>query len=324
LQYSNAKSRELADPAMGRDFQQIEWDPQLEAVCRQIIRAAVLEDLDIGYDWTTVALASSEAMGKATVFSRRAGVIAGLPCAALVCDEMDKRLRFSPLVKDGARVDSAQPIAELIGPVRSLLAAERIVLNFLCRLSGIASFTNQFVEAVAGTGARIYDTRKTTPGWRRVEKYAVRCGGGNNHRTGLFDAVLIKDNHVGFLAAGGPRVNSAAEAVEAARGFLETTFAEDPRSKMIIEVEVDRLDQLPAVLDARPDIVLLDNMTPDELRAAVGLRDAAAPGVELEASGGVNLQTVRAIARTGVNRISVGSLTHSAPALDLSLDWIAG
>lgn len=309
---------------MPRDFQQIEWDAQLEAVCRQIIRVSVLEDLDTGYDWTTVALAPTEAAGKATVVARRAGVIAGLPAAALVCDEMDKELRFSPLVRDGTRVTAAERVAEVSGPVRSLLAAERIVLNFLCRLSGIATLTRHYVEAVAGTRARIYDTRKTTPGWRRLEKYAVRHGGGHNHRAGLFDAILIKDNHLGYLVAGRASDKAAAEAVEAVRRFLAKTFANDERANMIVEVEVDSLDQLAAVLRAQPDIVLLDNMSPDELRTAVATRDATAPGVELEASGGVDLQTVRAIAETGVNRISVGALTHSAASLDLSLDWSIG
>ncbi len=209
----------------------------------------------------------------------------------------------------------------MTGAVRSLLAAERIVLNFLGRLSGIATLTRQYVEAIAGTRARIYDTRKTTPGWRRLEKYAVRCGGGHNHRAGLFDAILIKDNHVGFLSGGGSSAAMPAQAVHAARRFLAKTFANDPRAKMIVEVEVDRLDQLEAVLQSKPEIVLLDNMSAADLRVAVAMRDAAAPGVELEASGGVTLQTVRAIAATGIDRISVGSLTHSAPALDVSLDW---
>jgi nicotinate-nucleotide pyrophosphorylase (carboxylating) len=306
---------------MPRDFQQIEWDAQLEALCRQNVRAAVLEDLDTGYDWTTVALAPTEANGKATVVARRAGVMAGLPAAALVCDEMDKQLQFSALIKDGARVTAGERVAEMTGAVRSLLAAERIVLNFLGRLSGIATLTHQYVEAIAGTRARIYDTRKTTPGWRRLEKYAVRCGGGNNHRAGLFDAILIKDNHVGFLSGGGPSAATPAQAVDAARQFLAKTFANDPRAEMIVEVEVDRLDQLESVLQAAPDIVLLDNMSMVDLRASVAMRDAAAPGVELEASGGVNLRTARAIAETGIDRISVGALTHSAPSHDLSLDW---
>jgi nicotinate-nucleotide pyrophosphorylase (carboxylating) len=306
---------------MPRDFQQIEWDAQLEAVCRQIIRAAVLEDLDTAYDWTTVALAPSEATGKATVVARREGVIAGMPAAALVCDEMDKELWFSPLVTDGTGIAAAQGVAEISGPVRSLLAAERILLNLLCRLSGIATLTKQYVQAVAGTPARIYDTRKTTPGWRRLEKYAVRCGGGHNHRAGLFDAILIKDNHIGFLAGRAGSGKSAAEAIEAARHFLAKTFGNDARAEMIVEVEVDSPDQLAEVLPVRPDIVLLDNMSLGDLRAAVATRDAKAPQVELEASGGVTLQAVRSIAEAGVDRISVGSLTHSAPALDLSLDW---
>ncbi len=306
---------------MPRDFQQIEWDAQLEALCRQIVRAAVLEDVDTGYDWTTVALAPRESIGTATVVARRAGVIAGLPTAAVVCDEMNKQLQFSALVTDGACVTAGERIAEMTGPVRSLLAAERIVLNFLGRLSGIATLTRQYVEAIAGTRARIYDTRKTTPGWRRLEKYAVRCGGGHNHRAGLFDAILIKDNHVGFLSGGDSSAATPAQAVDAARQFLVKTFASDPRAEMIVEVEVDRLDQLDSVLQASPDIVLLDNMSLDELRAAIAMRDAMALGVELEASGGVNLQTVRAVAETGIDRISVGALTHSAPAHDLSLDW---
>jgi len=178
--------------------------------------------------------------------------------------------------------------------------------------------TRQFVQAVQGTSAGVYDTRKTTPGWRRLEKYAVRCGGGRNHRTGLFDAVLIKDNHLALMQL------RPGEAVRRARDFLRSSLRDpDQAEAMIIEVEVDTLEQLEDALPAGPDLILLDNMSLSQLRAAVVRRDAVAPGVELEASGGVNLQTVRAIADTGIERISVGALTHSAVALDVALDWSA-
>ena len=322
---------------MARDFQQIEWDAAIEADCRRIIRAAVLEDLDRGYDWTTVALVPSEAAGRAAVVARREGVIAGLPAAALVVDEMDKKLKFEPRFTDGASVPPGDSIAILHGPARSLLAAERLILNFLGRLSGIATLTRQYVEAVAGTKVRIYDTRKTTPGWRRLEKYAVRQGGGHNHRTGLFDAILIKDNHLAFVSEKSPSVElsnrmsqvvpderaaAAAAAVRSAREFLASAFAGDAKSSMIVEVEADSLAQLEAMLVEQPDIVLLDNMSPEELRAAAAMRDRTAPAVELEASGGVNMTTIRSIAETGIDRISVGGLTHSAPGLDIGLDWL--
>jgi nicotinate-nucleotide pyrophosphorylase (carboxylating) len=320
---------------MSRDFAQLSWDGAAEAACRRIIREAVLEDLDRGYDWTTVALVPPEAVGSASIVARRNGVIAGLPAAALVADEMDKSLDFQPRKTDGDAAGPGDVIATVSGPVRSLLAAERLMLNLLGRLSGIATFTRQYVELVKGTKARIFDTRKTTPGWRRLEKYAVGQGGGFNHRIGLFDAILIKDNHLAFLAqirqevsssattasGGAATTDAAALATRQARRFLSDAFAGDARSDMIVEVEVDSLSQLKAVLAEKPDIVLLDNMPIEQLRAAVELRNAQAPGVELEASGGVNLTTVRAIAQTGVERISVGALTHSAMVLDLGMDW---
>jgi nicotinate-nucleotide pyrophosphorylase (carboxylating) len=192
------------------------------------------------------------------------------------------------------------------------------VLNLLGRLSGIATLTRQYVAAVEGTKARIYDTRKTTPGWRRLEKYAVRMGGGHNHRTGLFDAVLIKDNHLAFSVGQGLTL---AEAVRQARRCVESAPKPGHKEPLLIEVEVDTLEQLEQVLAATPDMVLLDNMRPDELREAVAMRDRLAQQIELEASGGVNLATVAEIARTGIERISVGALTHSAAALDVGLDW---
>jgi nicotinate-nucleotide pyrophosphorylase (carboxylating) len=202
-------------------------------------------------------------------------------------------------------------LAVIAGPLRSLLAAERTALNFLQRLSGVASLTRRYVEAVAGLPVLVLDTRKTTPGWRLLEKYAVRAGGGTNHRLGLFDGVLIKDNH---LAGLGDPATAIRRAVESARGFPGNV-------RLAIEVEVDTLDQLDQALAASPDIILLDNMPNEWLREAVARRDRLAPGVKLEASGGVNLGTVRGIAETGVDRISVGALTHSAAALDIGLDY---
>jgi nicotinate-nucleotide pyrophosphorylase (carboxylating) len=236
---------------------------------------------------------------------------------------MAAAVEWHPQAKDGDEMRAGSAVARVRGSARDLLTAERTVLNFIGRLSGVATLTRQYVQAVAGTSTRIYDTRKTTPGWRRLEKYAVRCGGGNNHRSGLYDAVLIKDNHLslGRQSKGGPHFTPA-EAVEQARRFLKQLFAAEPQqSGMMIEVEVDSLEQLEQVLPTAPDIVLLDNMTPSQIRDAVFHRNMAAVTTELEASGGVNLQTVRAIAETGVERISVGALTHSAVCLDVALDW---
>jgi nicotinate-nucleotide pyrophosphorylase (carboxylating) len=199
--------------------------------------------------------------------------------------------------------------------MRSLLAMERTALNFLQRLSGIASLTARYVAEVYGTPAAIFDTRKTTPGWRSVEKYAVRCGGGSNHRFGLYDAVLIKDNHLAWIkeAAGASGRDPVATAITSA---LTST---PPGTT--IEIEVDSLEQLDRALECYPDLILVDNLGPDQLAEAVRRRDAAAPQIKLEASGGVNLHSVRALAETGVDRISVGALTHSAPALDIALDY---
>lgn len=303
---------------MQRDFQQSLWDTATEDDCRQLIRLAVREDLGRAYDWTTVALVGPETAGQAQVVARRGGVIAGLPAAQLVLAEMDAQVLWQPRIADGAAVTAGTVLATVSGSARSLLTAERPLLNFLGHLSGIATLTRRYVEAVAGTQGRLYDTRKTTPGWRRLEKYAVRMGGGHNHRTGLFDAVLIKDNHLALGAVGG---RSPAEAVAEARDFLARLPAGEPARDMIVEVEVDTLAQFAEVLAAGPDIVLLDNMSLDDLRSAVARRNAQAPEVELEASGGVNLETIRGIALTGVDRISVGALTHSATWFDVGLDW---
>jgi nicotinate-nucleotide pyrophosphorylase (carboxylating) len=206
----------------------------------------------------------------------------------------------------------------MAGNARDILSAERLVLNLISRLCGVATLTARYVAEIADFPARLYDTRKTTVGWRLPEKYAVRCGGGHNHRTGLFDAILIKDNHLAQLAAEGL---DPGQAVSRARAFVAQTFPPERAAAMVVEVEIDLLDDLPAVLAAGADIVLLDNMGPTALRAAVAMRDAASPGVVLEASGGISLDTVREIAEAGVDRISSGWPTHDAPWLDFGLDW---
>jgi len=306
---------------LARDFHQITWDDRLQADLRELVRLAIREDSGEDGDWTTAALVSEGATGRADVVVREEGVIAGLPGAEMALHLVDSRLRWLAEKEDGQSVKRGDRVACVEGPARSMLTAERPMLNLLGRLSGVATLTKRYVDAVAGTKARIYDTRKTTPGWRRLEKYAVRCGGGRNHRTGLYDAVLIKDNHLA-LGAGDSAVGyTPAEAVARARRFARQHTAESGGDDLIIEVEVDTLEQLAEVLPSGPDIVLLDNMSPAELAHAVRCRDAVAPEVELEASGGVRLETVRQIASSGADRISVGALTHAAVWLDVGLDW---
>lgn len=308
---------------MTKDYRQLTWDADVEHDCRQLVRLAILEDLERGHDWTTIALASEEAQSAANLVARQPGVVAGLEAARVALEEMDIAAAWQPQLNDGAKVERGTLIARLHGPARGLLTAERTILNLIGRMSGIATLTAQYVGAVAGTGARVYDTRKTTPGWRRLEKYSVRCGGGHNHRLGLFDGVLIKDNHLA-LGRQGPQAAryTPAEAVTRARQFIaEYGAGQEPFASMLVEVEVDSLDQLRQVLPAGPDIVLLDNMQPDALREAVGIRNQHAPAIELEASGGITLATIRAVAETGVDRISSGALTHSAIVLDVALDW---
>jgi nicotinate-nucleotide pyrophosphorylase (carboxylating) len=310
-----------------RDFRQLSWSQELEEDVRRLVRLAVYEDLDRGQDWTTVCLVPDEARAAANVVVRKAGVIAGLAAVGIVLDEMDIAAEIESLASDGDAVPAGTVVATIGGAARDLLTSERTVLNLLGRLSGIATLTRQFVEAIAGTKAHIYDTRKTAPGWRRLEKFAVHCGGGRNHRTGLYDAILIKDNHLAFGRDDSGRGKySPAEAVQRARAFLARQSASDTARgaadpQMLVEIEVDSLDQLREVLPERPDIVLLDNMTPAMLREAVQLRDVGGYPTELEASGGINLQTVRAVAESGVERISSGALTHSAVCLDVALDW---
>ena len=301
-----------------KDFTQLTWSPALEDDLRQLVRLAVREDLDRQHDWTTLALVGPDVRGRAAVVVRRPGVIAGLRAVPVVIDEMHAAIDVQFQAADGDEVVAGTVVAELSGSARDLLVCERPILNLLGRLSGIATLTHRYVEQVAGTKVRIYDTRKTTPGWRRLEKYAVRCGGGTNHRTGLYDGILIKDNH---LALAADEHITPADAVRRARDFLAQTAAQRDGAELLVEIELDDLAQLDDVLRAGPDIVLLDNMRPEQLREAVARRDALTPAVELEASGGINLETVGAIAESGVDRISVGELTHSAPTLDIGLDW---
>jgi nicotinate-nucleotide pyrophosphorylase (carboxylating) len=266
------------------------------------VRRALDEDLGRAGDITTTATIPASAGARAVIASREAGVIAGLPLAQAAFHMIAPGLRFTALVGDGGHVNPGDVVAEIEGSARAVLSAERVALNFLGRLSGIASLTNRFVQQVTGTECRIVCTRKTTPGLRAFEKYAVRCGGGFNHRYGLDDAVLIKDNHI--AVAGG--VAAALRAAKAAVGHL-----------VKIEIEVDTLIQLREVLAEGADVVLLDNMSVETLREAVALVEGA---MLTEASGGVNLDSVAAIARTGVDMVSVGALTHSPRVLDLGLD----
>jgi nicotinate-nucleotide pyrophosphorylase (carboxylating) len=278
--------------------------PLPDLLVEPVVRAALIEDLGRAGDVTAAACLAPGERLKAVFASRADGRLAGLACARLALAMLDPAARFTALAADGADLEPGQPIAEVEGEARAILSAERVALNLLGRLSGVATLTRAYVRAVETTRARIVCTRKTTPGLRALEKYAVRCGGGINHRFGLDDAILIKDNHI--AACGG--VGRALERAQAAAGHL-----------MKIEVEVDRLDQLDEALAFAPDVIMLDNFSLADLREAVRRTGGA---VVLEASGGVNLASVGAIAETGVDAISVGALTHSAPVLDIGLDAV--
>ena len=279
-------------------------DPLADLLIDPVVRAALAEDLGRAGDITSLACVDPEARLKVQFAVRQTGVIAGLDCARLSMAAMDPSIRFSAQRRDGDRVEAGEALAQAEGNARAILAAERTALNLMGRLSGVATLTSHYVDAVSGTRAKIVDTRKTTPGLRALEKYAVRCGGGVNHRFGLDDAILIKDNHV--AAAGG--VGKALERARATAGHL-----------VQVEVEIDSLDQLDEALAHAPDVVMLDNFSLQDLAEAVR---RTAGRVRLEASGGVSLNTVRAIAETGVDVISVGALTHSAPVLDIGLDTL--
>jgi nicotinate-nucleotide pyrophosphorylase (carboxylating) len=290
----------------------------LEAAdAERVVRAALDEDLRYGPDLTTAATVPDGVTATADVVARRPGVLAGVPVALAVLDLSGLPPGSATvLVRDGSAVAAGQAVLRVRAPLRGLLTAERTMLNLMCRLSGIATATRAWVDAVAGTGAVIRDTRKTTPGLRLLEKYAVRCGGGANHRMGLGDAALIKDNHVAAAGGIGP-------AVAAVRAAIAGRADGNGGGLLDAEVECDTLAQVAEALAAGCDLILLDNMSPGELRTAVTLaRDW--PGVQLEASGGLTLDAAREVALTGVDYLSVGALTHSSPALDLGLDLRPG
>ncbi|MGA2230188.1 MAG: carboxylating nicotinate-nucleotide diphosphorylase [Tepidisphaeraceae bacterium] len=286
---------------------------------KELIQLAQREDLG-GGDVTSRLLVEESRVGVGTLVQREVGIACGLPLVERICLAYDERLRVEQIpgfhmeIIEGRFSEArSTPLLRIRGPMRALLAAERVVLNYLQHLSGVATLTHRFVRRVAGTQAKIYDTRKTMPGLRALDKYAVRCGGGVNHRFGLYDALLVKDNHI----AGVGIKDLAAFLL----GVVERSRAESPGR--IVEVEVDSLEQLREVLKVDGvDVILLDNMDCPKMEMAVELRDGAGKkkSVALEASGGVTLETVRAIALTGVDRISVGAITHSAPALDIGLD----
>lgn len=300
------------------EFHHVEWDEVLSARVERAAADWFAEDLGHECDWTSMSLIPAAARADLAVIARHAGVVAGIEAAAVVARVADPCLEWRAHVVDGSRVEAGAVIARVSGPTRSILAAERVMLNVLGRMSGVATATRRLVDAIAGTACRVYDTRKTIPGWRLLDKYATRLGGGWNHRLGLYDAILIKDNHLGALAT--ERVGPA-EAVRRARAFVERTFPPDRSRNMVVEVELDAVEPLQEVLAAGPDVVLLDNMSLGDLAAAVAIRDASGKRVVLEASGGVRPDTVGAIAHTGVDRISTGWPTHHAPWLDVALDW---
>lgn len=275
--------------------------PQM--LVEKTVAEALAEDLGEAGDITSVAIVAPSARASGAIAARKPGIVAGLQVAEAAFRTLDENVAFEVLVRDGERVERGQQIARVAGNARALLTAERVALNFLGHMSGIATLTGAYVEKTSGTRAKIIDTRKTTPGLRALEKLAVRAGGGTNHRFGLFDAILIKDNHI--IAAGGigPALNKAREHA----GHM-----------VKVEIEVATLDELREALVHKPDAVLLDNMPVAALKAAVA--EVAGRAIT-EASGGVNLETVRAIAETGIDLISLGALTHSAPVLDIGLDF---
>ncbi len=291
----------------------------LESIALSLVKYALSEDVGTG-DITTLNAVPSGVNARAAIVARAPGVAAGIDLARITFREAEASLRFRPLARDGDRLEAGAAVAQVLGDIGGILKAERTALNFLQHLSGVATLTRRFVDEVAGTGAVVLDTRKTTPGLRFLEKYAVRCGGGENHRLALWDMYLVKDNHI--RAAGG--VTAAVERIARTR-----------QADLLLEVEVESLDQLREALRPEVDRILVDNRTPEEVRRAVEevdrwcrehppdsprMRPGARRWPEVEVSGGITLQTARAYAGTGADYLSIGALTHSAPALNLSLE----
>lgn len=288
------------------------FTPVERAACYRLVQSALEEDLGEAGDVTSQAIIPADAVGQAALVARAAGVLCGLEAAQLVFAAVDSSLQFESFFgADGYELRPGMRLAKVSGSLRSILAAERTALNFVQHLSGVATLTRQYVDAIADfPNCWVLDTRKTLPGWRVLEKYAVLCGGGYNHRAGLYDGILIKDNHLAGLR-GEHAIGRAIQAARARAG-----------NSMQLIIEVDGLEQLDEALWSGPDVVLLDNMSPEKMKLAVDRRNAIAPRVLLEASGSVTLENVAAIAASGVERISVGALTHSAPALDIGLDYL--
>ncbi|HMF19271.1 MAG TPA: nicotinate-nucleotide diphosphorylase [Gemmataceae bacterium] len=297
--------------------------------CRRLVEMALEEDLGGIGDITSRTFIPPKLEGRAVFIARSNGVVAGLPAAQMVFQTAHTPLvKFEALVEDGVRVAPGARLAVVSGLMEFILTGERTALNFLQHMSGIASLTRKYVDAIAGLPCKILDTRKTLPGWRLLEKYAVRQGGGHNHRMGLFDGILVKDNH---LAAWPEKelFKTVILAIRSHHPVLLKKWGEFPSARILeetfnlpLEIEVENSDQLPWALSCNPDIVLLDNMSLGLLRLAVEQRNDVGSKALLEASGGVTLDTVRAIAETGVDRISIGALTHSALALDIALDLV--
>lgn len=277
------------------------------AVIREVVARALDEDVGTG-DLTTLAAIPAEAHARAAFVYREEGVVCGLPVLQAVFAAVDARLVLLPQVQEGTLVEPGAVAATVAGPARGLLTGERVALNLFQRMSGVATMAARYVQAVAGTGAQILDTRKTTPGLRALEKYAVRVGGGSNHRFGLYDGVMLKDNHLAILRAQGLSLAAAVRRVRAAAGPM-----------VRVEVEVESVAQAEEAAEAGADMILLDNMLPDQIRAAVA---AVAGRARTEASGGITLASIGTVAETGVDYISVGALTHSARALDIGLDIV--
>lgn len=277
-------------------------------VLELVVKLALREDIG-ARDITSSAVIPKNLTIKADIEAKANGILCGMEVAEKVFRQVDENLRFLPVAKDGDVVEKGGEVAYIEGSALSILIAERTALNFLTHLSGIATFTRQFVDAVKGTKAKILDTRKTTPNLRMLEKYAVRTGGGTNHRFGLYDQVLLKDNHLRIL-----KNTSIFDLVSDAR--------RNNLKKTIIGLEVKNLKELAEGLKAKPNYILLDNMSPETIREAVAMREAAAVKVDFEVSGGISLNNVRSYAETGIERISIGALTHSAPGLDLSLEIV--
>lgn len=311
-----------------------EFSSQTVADTLKLIESSLTEDtgasdLASGIDCTTDAVVPHDATASAAFVSRDSGVVCGVEIAKVVAAKFAPRVELVVSIADGEAVEPKQTIATLSGPAHDILTIERTCLNFMCRLSGISTLARMFVDRVAGTKAQVLDTRKTTPGWRRLEKYAVACGGGTNHRMGLYDAVMLKDNHLAFYRS---QVEDDSKvipgALDKARKWILDNASRLPNGEQtILQLEVDTIEQFEiSIADgpaSKPDIVLLDNMSTEQLSAAVKIRDERSPKVLLEASGGVNLETVAGIAKTGVDRISAGALTHSALNFDIGLDWIS-